>query len=204
MRDAPLSQLLQVALPKPAHLANTDGGPALALSLHCCMVREGYTVLDTAERTRQSVYMPPADWNGRYKDEWIFHYTKDGKSNKFTLHCSLQPQSKRMFIHASEENNLNNVQILGLQLDNYIPEPSRLKGNDWNAVITNEDSLIQLFTQYISIPLGENAEDMVLGNVYISSNPTGLATWYQQPYVVPIAVGVVAVAALVLFYNARR
>lgn len=204
MSGSPLSQLLQVALPKPAYLSNTDGGAALALALHCLMIRDGYTVVDSGQRVRHSVYMPPSDWNGRFKDEWVFKYTKDGKANKFTLHCSLQSQSKRMFVHASEEHNINNIQILGLQLENYVPDTSKLKSNQWSGVITNETSLVELFCKYITVPLSDNAEEMVLGDVYEEDRQHSASAWYHNPYVVPAAIAATSIAAFVILYYARR
>lgn len=64
-----VTALLQAALPKPAHIASSDGGAVLALALHTLMVREGFTVVDESGRKKYSVYCPPADWNSIYPDQ---------------------------------------------------------------------------------------------------------------------------------------
>ncbi|KAG2449568.1 hypothetical protein HYH02_005101 [Chlamydomonas schloesseri] len=129
------------------------------------MVEAGF-VLQTSEANsslRQSrsdtKYVPQKDWNGLYLDQWIFDYTKPGKARKFTVHLSLQAASKRMFIHCSEEANPANTCVLGLQLDNYVPEPSRLKSNSWEGVVENASKMKGLLTEYIITPLLQNAED---------------------------------------------
>lgn len=77
----------------------------------------------------------------------MFFYTKDGKANKFVLHCSLQASSKRMFVQALEENNPGNIHNLGLQLDKYVPDPSRLKSSNWASVLANEHDLNDFFSR---------------------------------------------------------
>jgi hypothetical protein len=99
MKPDTLTDLLALAVPKPAHIANADAAAVLALALHCLMVRDGFTVeceASASGRTpqRRSSYAPPADWNGRFHDEWVFSYSKDGKANSFVLHCSLQVRGR--------------------------------------------------------------------------------------------------------------
>lgn len=38
-------------------------------------------------------------------------YRAPGKANKFTLHCSLQRVTGRMFVNATEDTNLANNQV---------------------------------------------------------------------------------------------
>lgn len=117
MKQDTLADLLQLAVPKPGYIAASGGAAALALALHCLMTRDGFTVEGATAglgQKRPSSYTPPADWNGKFQDEWVFTYTKDGKANKFVLHCSLQAASNRMYIHCSELGNLGNVHVLGL------------------------------------------------------------------------------------------
>lgn len=182
-KNAPITSLLQLACSKPEHVVGNGGG-ALALALHCLMVREGFHVVDTtgawraepffysgvvprsvpwnlrdirriyrsyttatAGQRRHSSYLPPLGWHGAYPDEWVFFYTKDGKANKFVLHCSLQASTRRMFVRANEEGNPENIQALGLQLDKYVPDPSRLRSNEWAGVLANERDLNEFFTK---------------------------------------------------------
>ncbi|KAG2428808.1 hypothetical protein HXX76_011508 [Chlamydomonas incerta] len=165
MEDSKLAELLTKACPRPAFLASTGGGPCLALSVHVLMVEAGF-VLQTSEANAISrnskldgKYVPQKDWNGLYLDQWIFEYTKPGKARKFTVHLSLQAASKRMFVHCSEEANPANTCVLGLQLDNYVPEPARLKTNSWEGVVVNAAKMKGLLTEYIMTPLLQNAED---------------------------------------------
>ncbi|GFR44513.1 hypothetical protein Agub_g5779, partial [Astrephomene gubernaculifera] len=156
-----LEQLLEKACPRPAYLASSHGGPVLALALHCRMIEAGF-VLGTeagANPSPEARYMPHRNWNGDYLDQWVFEYTKPGKARKFTLHCSLQARSKRMYIHASEENNQGNTCVLGLQLDNYVPDTAPLRSNRWTGVLREAAKMKALFTQYVTQPLTENAQD---------------------------------------------
>ncbi|GIL78016.1 hypothetical protein Vretimale_7351 [Volvox reticuliferus] len=168
MDDQMLIQLLEKACPRPSYLAPTDGGPILALALHCLMVNDGFilaseggqSIADPATR-----FLPQKDWNGKLLDQWIFFYTKPGKARKFTLHCSLQGRTKRMFIHASEENNLANICVLGLQLENYISRPNTLASNSWRAppgqelVVRNAAKMSGLMTEHVIQPLLQMAEE---------------------------------------------
>lgn len=43
----------------------------------------------------------------------------------------------RIFVHASEENNVNNIQVLGLMLGNYVvPDMSVLKTQDCESLLS--------------------------------------------------------------------
>ncbi|KXZ47526.1 hypothetical protein GPECTOR_34g685 [Gonium pectorale] len=77
----------------------------------------------------------------------------------YTLHCSLQTRTKRMFIQGSEENNPNNVWVLGLQLDNYVTDATPLRNGWGSGVVKNAAKMRSLFTEYILRPLVTNAED---------------------------------------------
>ncbi|GLC40295.1 hypothetical protein PLESTB_001806400 [Pleodorina starrii] len=137
MDDVKLAQLLEKACPRPSYLASSDGGPALALALHCLMVEAGFVLAPEGGQGGSSDpearFVPQKDWNGMFLDQWVFTYTKPGKARKFTMHCSLQARTKRMFVHSCEENNYANVCVLGLQLDNYVPHPAALRSNNWAA-----------------------------------------------------------------------
>lgn len=164
MKQDSVTGLLALACPKPCHIASGGGGAVLALALHCLMVRDGFTPLGVPPERCHSTYTPPPGWNGAYKDEWVFHYTKDGFANTFTLHCSLQLKSGKMFVHASEENNLHNIQVMGFQLENYVADPLLLKRNDWDVegIVTNQQSMVAMFMKYITTPLIDCAEELPL------------------------------------------
>mmetsp|Transcript_27634 Transcript_27634/g.70399 ORF Transcript_27634/g.70399 Transcript_27634/m.70399 type:complete len:240 (-) Transcript_27634:877-1596(-) len=158
-----LTSLLALAWHKPASLASPGAG--LALALHCVMIREGFSVeeSDTAaagKRVRHSSYSPPAAWQMEGPNEWNFVYSHPGKANRFKLTVSLHEKSGRTFVHASEAGNPNNIQILGLQLDKYIPDASLLRKTDWSDILHNEDALNEFMTKYVVGPLLDNAEDV--------------------------------------------
>ncbi|GLI63437.1 hypothetical protein VaNZ11_006328, partial [Volvox africanus] len=165
MDDQFLIQLLEKACPRPSYLSSTDGGPILALALHCLMVNDGFVLAGEegqgiADLTTR--FLPQKDWNGKLLDQWMFFYTKPGKARKFTLHCSLQGRTKRMFIHASEENNLANIRVLGLQLENYVSHPNTLASNSWSAqepVVRNAAKMSELMTEHVIQPLLHAAEE---------------------------------------------
>lgn len=64
----------------------------------------------------------------------------------------------RMFVQATEEGNPENVQILGLQLDNYFPSTAGLK-QGWGDSLLNEGKLIHFVLQHITVPLTAAAVD---------------------------------------------
>ncbi|EFJ49940.1 hypothetical protein VOLCADRAFT_89453 [Volvox carteri f. nagariensis] len=121
----------------------------------------------------EAQFLPQKDWNGTLLDQWIFTYTKPGKARKFIFHCSLQARTKRMLIHCSEENYVNNICVLGLQLENYVPNPEALKSNSWapiplnpgqeqaptSGVVRNAAKMAELLHQHIIAPLLQAAED---------------------------------------------
>lgn len=57
------------------------------------------------------------------------------------------------------DNPQANVCVLGLQLENYVPDPSILKSNNWAGAVTNTLKLHDLFTEYITQPLAQNAQE---------------------------------------------
>lgn len=65
MEDVELAELLKQAIPKPAFLAITDGGPVLSLALHCLMIQAGFELASNAAHGRTTpTFVPPKDWNG--------------------------------------------------------------------------------------------------------------------------------------------
>ena len=52
----------------------------------------------------------------------------------FTLHCSLQPASNKMFVHAREVDAPSNMKYMGLLVDKYVPDLARCKQSTWAGV----------------------------------------------------------------------
>ncbi len=51
-----------------------------------------------------------------------------------------------MFVHASENDSTVNIQVLGLQLDNYVPDAALcLKATQWEGIMANEQLLAEQF-----------------------------------------------------------
>ena len=140
------------------------------------LVQDGFEPLDAKGRARPGSWAPPADWNGRFEHEWVFSYARTGAARHFRLHCSLQAQTGRMFIHARCGHNIGatpspraggptfrstgclqpalpsprrhpprseldsdgmpakeNIQVMGLQLANYVPDLSKCAGASWEG-----------------------------------------------------------------------
>ncbi len=108
-----LTELLRKAAPGgPATIPGADPGAALALALHCIFTEAGLETAAVNGVMPKHRYTPPPGWHGTYKDEWVFKYNAPGKANQLVLHCSLQRQTGRMFINATETDNLaNNNQV---------------------------------------------------------------------------------------------
>ena len=51
----------------------------------------------------------------------------------FTIHCSLQSASGRMFVHAREHDNPSNMRYMGLTLGKYIPAAGKAGGDTWEG-----------------------------------------------------------------------
>ncbi len=52
----------------------------------------------------------------------------------------------RVFVHASENDSAVNIQVLGLQLDNYVPDATLcLKATQWEGIMANEEVLAEQF-----------------------------------------------------------
>ena len=51
----------------------------------------------------------------------------------FTIHCSLQSASGRMFVHAREHDNPSNMRYMGLTLGKYIPATGKAAGDTWEG-----------------------------------------------------------------------
>ncbi|KAF5827100.1 hypothetical protein DUNSADRAFT_1320 [Dunaliella salina] len=109
--------------------------------------------------------MPPLDWQAAGPNEWNFVYSMGGKCHNFKLVVALHEKTGRTFVHASEDGNPNNIQVLGLQLENYVnPDSNTLKTQDWNKVMVldNEQKLKDMVITHIVNPLKETSEDLEL------------------------------------------
>ena len=60
---------------------------------------------------------------------------RQGYSNAFVLHCSLQAASGKVFVHAREVDNDSNVHILGLLVSRYIPDAARCQEPSWDGKV---------------------------------------------------------------------
>lgn len=123
-QDEPLLTLLRRAEPRgPRGIASRDRGAVLALAAHCCMLDAGFRV----QRADLNAPAPPTPeapcpgWEKAFPDEWVINYTHPAKAARFVLHCSLQRASGRMLLAGMEAGAPNNKQMLGLQLDRYVP-----------------------------------------------------------------------------------
>ena len=208
MASPDLQKLLEQACPNPALLANSGGGSVLSLALSCLMIKAGYVLDDQSGQGGIPGYAPPAGWHSKFKQEWVFSYTKPGKANKFVLHCSLQLQTNRMFVHASEPLNESNIQILGLALENYVPEAEKLSSGSWDGVLQRADGLQEMFTQYITEPLTVFAVDAPIDLVpRVADAAAGASTFSLSslPAAHYMLLGSVAVlAAALVFYRYRH
>ncbi len=51
----------------------------------------------------------------------------------FTVHCSLQTASGRMFVHAREHDNPSNMRYMGLTVGKYIPDMTKAQSESWTG-----------------------------------------------------------------------
>lgn len=68
-----------------------------------------------------------------------------GYASGFQLHCSLQPGSGKMFVHAREADSPTNMRYMGLLVDKYVPDPAKAKGSSWEGArscLTHMQTLI--------------------------------------------------------------
>lgn len=56
---------------------------------------------------------------------------RHGYANEFTLHCSLQVATGKMFVHAREKDNSGNMRYMGLLVDKYVPDLSKAQQRSW-------------------------------------------------------------------------
>lgn len=129
-------------------------------SLAGLMVDSGFITL-SPKNVPIKGFAPPANWR-QHPHEWIIQYTRPKAASPFVLRCSLQEATGRLFIHASETGpdsmpRRENIQVLGLQLANYASK-ERCEGKSWVGCIQNERTLMEMFREFVSIPLWESAE----------------------------------------------
>ena len=51
----------------------------------------------------------------------------------FTVHCSLQTASGRMFVHAREHDDPSNMRYMGLTVGKYIPDMTKAQSESWTG-----------------------------------------------------------------------
>lgn len=218
MEELTIDELLAQALPGgPETLRESQAGAdALAVAFHCLMVRDGWTALDRSGRPLRG-YALPADWNA-VAHLWAWDYTRPGAAQNFRLQCGMQPQTRRLFVHASEvapggEPMPDNIQVMGIQVGNYVKlqqADSTADGSGWQGVILSQGTLIQMWEECVSAPLWRRAlkADQSVhsrgGSSWLTGSwaaqPGGLsATLSQQRHLVlPAAAALVAIGALML------
>ena len=112
------------------------------------------------------------------------------------------------------------TQTLGLSLDKYIPDPSRLKSTEWDGILTNEAALEHNFASYIAAPLLELSEDLPciamspghsasLQPDWLPQDPAvarlgPYALYYQNWHLVATTGVVVAAAAVAVFVYSKK
>ncbi|KAI3438429.1 hypothetical protein D9Q98_000860 [Chlorella vulgaris] len=211
-----MTLLLSRAVAQPCLLQNQAGGAALALAIHCLMLRDGFEAREVvhggaAGRLLKAGSIVPADWN-QLEHVWVFEYSRPGADNKFRLACSLQSTTRRMFIHAAEvdqgsegEPLQDNICVMGLQLDNYVPAGDRCsKSTSWEGVITNQQALGDMFGEFIAGPLWRQAHKTAQGGSAGSGSWAAAAAALRQhrTLVLAAAAGVTG-AALVVMWRRR-
>lgn len=64
-------------------------------------MRDGYSPVDR-HGNEVNGFKPPIDSWREHPNEWVVEYVRSDALRNFRLHCSLQPGTGRMFVHASE------------------------------------------------------------------------------------------------------
>jgi hypothetical protein len=111
------------------------------------------------------------------------------------------------------------IQVLGLQLDNYVTDARPLKGNDWQAMaqaggLRGAAKMRSLFAQYVMEPLLSSAEELVAAEAedavhaaelagVAAADAAAAARRYVAGQALTVAV-VVAAAVVVAVVVARR
>jgi hypothetical protein len=67
------------------------------------------------------------------------------------MYCTLHDETGKMFIHARQADNEDNLQVLGLRLSHYIPQVD--SHSSWDEVLVEEELLYDMFMEYIVRPL---------------------------------------------------
>lgn len=114
------------------------------------------------------------------------------------------------------------MQLLGLQLEKYVPEEAHLRSRDWRDVMQHGDALVSMMQQHVIGPLLEAAEgipaeeagdeNVVAWAAAVSEQRTWWQ-WIRTPtgaggggsYVVPaVVVTGLAVAAVAWYVSSKR
>jgi hypothetical protein len=57
------------------------------------------------------------------------------------------------------------LQLLGLQLERYVPDPQKLRNKSWAGVVCNEATLEQMLQGHVLVPLLQAAEELPSGSL---------------------------------------
>ena len=63
----------------------------------------------------------------------LFSDPRKGFLSVFTIHCSLQSASGRMFLHAREHDNPSNMRYMGLTVNKYVPDVKQAQSESWTG-----------------------------------------------------------------------
>lgn len=61
---------------------------------------------------------------------------RKGFLSVFTIHCSLQSASGRMFLHAREHDNPSNMRYMGLTVNKYITDMKQAQSESWEGAFS--------------------------------------------------------------------
>ena len=71
----------------------------------------------------------------------------------FTVHCSLQTASGRMFVHAREHDNPSNMRYMGLTVGKYIPDMTKAQSESWTGaslLLTSHATILCLAPEHLA------------------------------------------------------
>ena len=76
-------------------------------------------------------------------DKLLLHARRPGYASVFTLHCSLQAASGKMFVHAREADSPSNMRYMGLLVDKYVPDLARCRSSAWTGETASASGLME-------------------------------------------------------------
>eukprot|EP00191_Tetraselmis_sp_GSL018_P011203 CAMPEP_0177606340 /NCGR_PEP_ID=MMETSP0419_2-20121207/17249_1 /TAXON_ID=582737 /ORGANISM="Tetraselmis sp., Strain GSL018" /LENGTH=264 /DNA_ID=CAMNT_0019100683 /DNA_START=340 /DNA_END=1131 /DNA_ORIENTATION=- len=186
-----LSQILSSVLPVTEILRSTGHGSCegsasyLALAVHCVLINEGFEVhTETSHASeylslKENLYTLPSDWKPTsrpcetegYEGQWIFRYRYG--TELYVVSCSIHLSGK-LFIHAFQVGNPDNLQVLGLNPKRYVFDSGIGAVYSWDDVLFNLELLYDMCMEYICRPLLALSESPKLSSVRTEHFKTAL------------------------------